>query len=127
MRSVAIRDAHGAVARWYGTCTDVDDLKRAESVVDNIGDAFVGVDRELLITFANPAALRLVGRDRTHVIGRALFDAVTELAGTPLVAAIERARGGEQRVAVDAGRYHVRIYPARNHDGMTLLFEARKP
>jgi PAS domain S-box-containing protein len=30
-RAVALRDAAGAVTRWFGTCTDVDDVKRTEA------------------------------------------------------------------------------------------------
>src|SRR5262249_42414332 len=29
-RSVPIRDSQGAIVKWYGTATDVDDLKRGE-------------------------------------------------------------------------------------------------
>ena len=29
-RALPVRDAAGAVVRWYGTCTDIDDQKRAE-------------------------------------------------------------------------------------------------
>jgi PAS domain S-box-containing protein len=29
-RAVALRNAEGGIERWFGTCTDIDDLKRAE-------------------------------------------------------------------------------------------------
>jgi PAS domain S-box-containing protein len=33
MRGVPLRDAAGSIVRWFGTCTDIDDLKRAEEEV----------------------------------------------------------------------------------------------
>ena len=32
-RAQPVRDAGGAITRWYGTCTDIDDLKRAEAAL----------------------------------------------------------------------------------------------
>ncbi|ADG65972.1 PAS sensor protein [Planctopirus limnophila DSM 3776] len=32
-RQVPIRDASGAIVRWYGTCTDIDDLKRTQAAL----------------------------------------------------------------------------------------------
>jgi PAS domain S-box-containing protein len=32
-RARAIRDAHGAVVRWFGTCTDIEDYKQAETEI----------------------------------------------------------------------------------------------
>lgn len=29
-RALPVRDQHGAIVRWFGTCTDIDDLKHAE-------------------------------------------------------------------------------------------------
>ena len=33
MRGVPLRDSSGTVVKWFGTCTDIDDLKRAEERV----------------------------------------------------------------------------------------------
>jgi two-component system cell cycle sensor histidine kinase/response regulator CckA len=36
VRAAPLRDASGVVLKWFGTCTDIDDLKRAESsIADN--------------------------------------------------------------------------------------------
>src|SRR5262249_20190217 len=32
-RALPVRDAAGAVVRWFGTCTDIDDQKRAEEAL----------------------------------------------------------------------------------------------
>ena len=67
-RAMPIRDVEGRIERWFGTCTDIDDLKRVESearklaaVVETSKD-FIGVtDREGRIVHLNEAALQLVG------------------------------------------------------------------
>ena len=35
IRGVPFRDASGGIAKWFGTCTDVDDLKRSESKLED--------------------------------------------------------------------------------------------
>ncbi len=67
-RAMPIRDGAGQIERWFGTCTDIDDLKRAEAearklaaIVETSKD-FIGLstlDGE--ITHLNEAALSLVG------------------------------------------------------------------
>jgi PAS domain S-box-containing protein len=67
-RAMPIRDAEGRIERWFGTCTDIDDLKRTETearklaaIVETSKD-FIGLstlDGE--ITHLNEAALALVG------------------------------------------------------------------
>lgn len=67
-RAMPIRDAEGRIERWFGTCTDIDDLKRAEAearklaVIVETSKDFIGLstlDGE--ITHLNEAALALVG------------------------------------------------------------------
>ena len=36
------RDADGQVVRWFGTCTDIDDRKRAEDGTARVGGAVAG-------------------------------------------------------------------------------------
>ncbi|MEG9529129.1 MAG: PAS domain S-box protein, partial [Hyphomicrobiales bacterium] len=67
-RAMPIRDAEGRIERWFGTCTDIDDLKRAETearqlaaIVETSKD-FIGLcTLEGEITHLNEAALALVG------------------------------------------------------------------
>lgn len=35
-RALPVRDGQGRIIRWFGTCTDVDDLKRAENAIELI-------------------------------------------------------------------------------------------
>ena len=67
-RAMPIRDAAGRIERWFGTCTDIDDLKRAEAearklaaIVETSKD-FIGLTTlDGAITHLNEAALTLVG------------------------------------------------------------------
>lgn len=67
-RIVPIRNEAGAIMRWFGTLTDVTDLKAAEaararlsSILETTSD-FVGTfDAKLHLTYLNPAARRLAG------------------------------------------------------------------
>jgi PAS domain S-box-containing protein len=38
-RAQAVRDAHGRLVKWYGTCTDIDDRKRAEESARFLSEA----------------------------------------------------------------------------------------
>ncbi|MCJ2011274.1 sensor histidine kinase [Methylobacterium sp. J-076] len=67
-RAMPIRDAEGRIERWFGTCTDIDDLKRAEgearklaAIVEASKD-FIGLAAEDgQISHLNEAALTLAG------------------------------------------------------------------
>jgi PAS domain S-box-containing protein len=67
-RAMPIRDAEGRIERWFGTCTDIDDLKRAEAearklaVIVETSKDFIGLATlDGGITHLNEAALTLVG------------------------------------------------------------------
>jgi PAS domain S-box-containing protein len=66
-RSVPIRDSSGAIVKWYGTSTDIDNLKRADDrlvrALQVISDGFIGVDKAGTVQRVNPAAAALLGRD----------------------------------------------------------------
>ncbi|MGC5777768.1 PAS domain S-box protein [Methylobacterium sp. NFXW15] len=67
-RAMPIRDAHGKIERWFGTCTDIDDLKRAESEARKLA-AIVSASKDFIglagldgrVDHLNEAALALVG------------------------------------------------------------------
>ncbi len=81
-RQVPVREASGAIARWYGTCTDIEDLKRAEQslrdsevrfrlLFEGAADAIFWADPETgLLLECNHAAEELLGRDRSEIIGQ---------------------------------------------------------
>jgi hypothetical protein len=69
-RGVPIRDSRGNIVRWFGSCTDISDLKRLEaerhrfiSLAENSTE-FVGMcDLSMKLFFVNDAGRRLVGLD----------------------------------------------------------------
>jgi len=38
MRGVPLRDAAGRIVKWFGTCTDIDDMKRGEEALRNLNE-----------------------------------------------------------------------------------------
>ena len=81
-RAMPLHDAEGRIERWFGTCTDIEDLKRAEAearklaaIVEQSQD-FIGMaDREGFVQHINEAGRRLVGLpDVTAVAGTQLLD-----------------------------------------------------
>ncbi|MGC4120346.1 MAG: PAS domain-containing protein [Myxococcales bacterium] len=70
--SAPIRDAGGAIVRWWGTATDVDDLERGRreggettgllaAALDELGEGLLTLDERLGVVFLNAAAARLLG------------------------------------------------------------------
>ncbi len=92
IRSVPLQDATGDIQKWFGTCTDIHDLKMAELAVvtangelreserrfsDLLGNVeliSMMLDREARITYCNDYLLRLTGWEREEVIGKTWWD-----------------------------------------------------
>ena len=78
-RARPVRGPDGSILRWYGTCTDIDDLKRAEEALRESQARFqamadsapapVWVTDETGVAFANQAYLDFAGRPAEEVIG----------------------------------------------------------
>jgi two-component system CheB/CheR fusion protein len=93
-RSVPIRDEQGRVVKWYGTHTDVDDLKHAildsekgaerlTALLDWIGKPSALLDERLAILHVNQAAEKALGIRLEKVERKAFFDLFPEGVGTP--------------------------------------------
>jgi len=129
--------------KWYGTNTDVDDLKRSEeerahshdrlaSVLEGLDAGLVTLDSGGLVTFANPAAERMLQCGPADVIGKPLFDAFPLLRGSVVEQKLNQAqrenasRFFEARFALphDAASYSARVRPmSGDRDGISLVFE----
>jgi PAS domain S-box-containing protein len=87
MRGVPLRNGAGNIIKWFGTCTDIDDLKRTEQKlkesearlqlqIDRMPISCIVFNKELRILSWNPAAEQLFGFNATEVIGRHAYDCI---------------------------------------------------
>jgi len=100
-------------------------------VLESLTEGFVAVDGDLLITFVNSVAERMIDRERHELLGKSVFDALPGLAG----AIGEKLRQAlldkrdlviEPLLDIDAlsGAFRLRAYPQRQPEGMSLFFDA---
>lgn len=85
-RQVLVKDSNGNPMHWYGTCTDVEDLKQAESalryertllrtLIDSIPDLIFTKDIEGRFVLCNRALLSFVGAAvESEVTGKTVVD-----------------------------------------------------
>ena len=60
-RAQALRDAHGKILQWFGTCTDIDDQKRAQEILETSRAATEGERQRLYQMFMDaPFAMKVV-------------------------------------------------------------------
>ena len=120
-RAVPIRDAAGAIVRWYGSSTDIDRLKRAEDrlteVLASLGDGFVGVDKDLVVVAMNSSAERLLSCSAADVVGHELFDGVP---GLQELADHMRSSPGDSEFALARAGCAARVQ--RSQDGGYLIY-----
>lgn len=93
--SVPILDESGNLLRWYGTASDVHDIKihdeRLARTLESITDAFYTLDRNWCFTYVNQEAERLLQRRKEDIIGKAADQIFPELVGSDLEAKYARA------------------------------------
>ncbi|MEP6690379.1 MAG: ATP-binding protein [Gemmatimonadaceae bacterium] len=77
---------------------------RLQLVLDSMPEAFIGVDRDWIVTDVNDRALRSSGAARDQIIGRDAWSIWRPALGTKLEAALQRAMT-ERRPAEVADRY----------------------
>ena len=134
MRGVPLHDASGVIVKWFGTCTDIDDLKRAEealrtttealrqasaynrSLIEASLDPLVTIASDGKITDVNMATEKVTGRSREELIGTDFSDYFTEP---------EKARAGYQQ-AFREGSVQDYELGIRHRDGHTtpVLYNA---
>lgn len=82
-RAAPQRDADGHIVRWFGTCTDIEDVKRAHRrideqarLLDQTQDAVMVHDRDHHVSYWNRGAERIHGWTRDEALGRRLDELV---------------------------------------------------
>ncbi len=79
--ALPLRNAEGAIERWFGTCTDIEEEKRANNaryraLVELSPDAII-IRHGDLFAYANDAALCLLGvRAVDELLGKSIYDLV---------------------------------------------------
>ena len=101
-RAQPVRDAEGRIVRWYGTCTDIqeikeaqDELRRTTALIGLIGDStpdmIYAKDRQSRVLYANRAAQQIIGRPLEEILGRSDLDWAEDAAQAQAIVANDRA------------------------------------
>jgi PAS domain S-box-containing protein len=137
-RSVPIHDQSGAMVRWYGLCSDIENMKRASverehtaerlaGILDGIEEAVLALDHALVITDVNSAAERMFEKRRSDIVGKPFFD-VFRGAEASLEPTLREVMGAKSARAIEATiadgapsprTRAVRLYP--HAGGISLL------
>jgi PAS domain S-box-containing protein len=86
-RALPLRDGRGNITHWFGTCTDIEDQKRAEdalrasegrfrALIEKSFDAILLLTAEGTVAYASPSTARLLGFSPEELLGRDSFDLV---------------------------------------------------
>ncbi|MDB5306446.1 MAG: Blue-light-activated protein [Gemmataceae bacterium] len=86
-RAVPVRDPEDRVVRWFGTCTDIHDGRRAEDersrlarhirlLLESTGEGIYGLDHEGHCTFINRAGAAMLGYTPEELLGREMHSII---------------------------------------------------
>lgn len=137
VKAVPIRDEQGKIVKWYGTATDIHDLKiateeierlagRLKATMESITDAFYTVNRKWQITYFNAEAERLLRRSREELLGKSLWEAFRKICGTVFEQEYRRAMTENRTAKFEAyfeplrGWFEVHAYPSE--EGLAVYF-----
>lgn len=127
VRATPLRDQAGKIAKWYGTCTDIEDRRRAEDALRDSEQRFrdfsdasadwyweTGPDhRFTYIPIGRPELARVAGRDRVQ-IGRARWEIAADVEENPN-------KWREHMAVLNEHRpFRNFVYPVPRQDGSTV-------
>ena len=103
--------------------------RRIAEVLESISDGFFALDEELVVTYFNKAAERMLGRKSTELLGHKLFDAFPEAKGSVFEEHFVRALKEKRFTTFETffavkpydNWYDVRVYPLDN--GIAVYFQ----
>jgi len=138
VQAQAVRGRDGSIRAWYGSSTDIHDLRLVEARADrlqerlgrtleSITDAFYLLDDEWRFVFMNGEGERLARSPRSELLGRPVWEVFPELVGSELEAHLREGVG--QGVPVQALHHFepydvwvdVRAYPSS--DGVAIYVQ----
>ena len=130
------RDSSGAIARWWGNATDVNDFHvlheeasaraaQRDEILESIGDGVFGTDHDLRVTYMNGSAESAINMTRAEFVGRAIWEALPNVADTEAEGFYRKALAGEpqhfERYSEKLDRwFEVSAYPSEL--GVTAYF-----
>lgn len=100
---------------------------RTNSLLESISDGFFSLDADLVVTYFNDPAGRLLGREPESIVGRKLFDAFPEAEGSIFEENYRRALRERKPCTFDTyfapydDWYAVRVYPS--DEGISVFFQ----
>ena len=89
IRGVPLLNANGEISKWFGTCTDIEQIKVAEQrlkeseakfsgIISISADAIISIDEEQRITIFNDGAEQVFGYSKAEAIGTPLGNLIPE-------------------------------------------------
>jgi PAS domain S-box-containing protein len=89
IRGVPLLSANGEISKWFGTCTDIEQIKSAEQklteseakfsgIISISADAIISIDEEQRITIFNNGAEQIFGYSQAEAIGTPLDNLIPE-------------------------------------------------
>lgn len=93
-RGVPVRDSSGAIANWVGINLDITERKQTEAalqkasqeivnILESIGDGFASFDGEWRYTYINRKGEEILGKQRSQILGKIVWEVFPELKDTP--------------------------------------------
>ena len=129
-RAIPVRDPEGNIIQWYGTSTDIHDLKSAHvriaSILDSTSDGFIAIDRQWTVTNFNRKAEEMAGVKAEEMVGRNYWEASPQTLGTRLETEFRLAM--EEKKSAHFEEYHeryARLLDVNVHpyaDGIAIFF-----
>ncbi|SEH04376.1 PAS domain S-box protein [Candidatus Venteria ishoeyi] len=89
-RAIRLLDAQGRTIKWFGSNTDITELREAELmrrlILDTVVEGIFGLDEDGLCTFINQAGAKLLGYEIQDLLGHYLHPLIhpTDLEDNPL-------------------------------------------
>ena len=132
-RAMPLRDSNGNITRWFGTNTDIDDQRNAEKrvadIIETMGDAFVALDKNWLVTQVNKNQENISKIKREDSFGKNFLDLFPGIRNPQSQYWIQYNRVFKERVPVEFEDYYeplnlwtaVNAYPT-NDGGIAIFF-----